>query len=97
MFVSGLIGRSWAMLFAAAGYKVVMFDIEPKQVEAALLEILKQLENLKEKGLLRGSLNVQEQYSRISGTNDLRECVQDTVYIQVTYQHQCLYTSVFLH
>ena len=76
------------MLFAAAGYKVVMFDIEPKQVDAALAEILVQLRNLQEKGLLRGSLNVQEQHSRISGTNDLRQCVQDTVYIQVGFSSQ---------
>ena len=72
------------MLFAAAGYKVVMFDIEPKQVEGALAEILVQLNNLKEKELLRGTLSVQEQHARISGTNDLQECVKDTVYIQVS-------------
>ena len=84
---SGLIGRSWSMLFAAAGYKVVMFDIQPTQVQSALSEILVQLKNLQEKGLLRGSLTVEEQHARISGTNDLRQCVQDAVYIQVTFKH----------
>ena len=36
---SGLIGRSWAMIFAAAGYRVVMFDIKREQVDGALADI----------------------------------------------------------
>lgn len=33
---SGLIGRSWAMLFASAGFKVKLYDIEQRQVTYAL-------------------------------------------------------------
>ena len=36
---SGLIGRSWAMLFAAANYKVVMYDLEESQLTGALTYI----------------------------------------------------------
>lgn len=79
---SGLIGRSWAMLFAAGGYNVVMYDIESQQVKQALEVILDQLHNLEKQGLLKGSLSVTEQYQLISGTNDLSECVKDTKYIQ---------------
>lgn len=36
---SGLIGRSWAMIFASAGFEVVLFDIQETQVKAALADI----------------------------------------------------------
>ena len=36
---SGLIGRSWAMIFASAGYQVVLFDIKQEQVNAALVDM----------------------------------------------------------
>ena len=85
VYSSGLIGRSWAMLFAAAGYRVVMTDIESSMIDQALANIKLQLHDLKSTGLLRGSLNVDEQYALISGTTDFEECVKGCVYIQVRY------------
>jgi len=79
---SGLIGRSWAMLFAAAGYNVCLFDIKPEQVTAALDNILTQLKDLSSQGLLRGSLSVEEQHGLISGTSSLSDCAKQAVYIQ---------------
>lgn len=79
---SGLIGRSWAMIFASAGFEVVLFDIQDTQVKAALADIEKQLEALTKSGLLRGSLSAAEQLKLISGTNNLVEACKDTVHIQ---------------
>lgn len=55
------------MLFAAAGYKVRLFDIQPEQVQSALVEIEKQLYDLEKSKLLRGSTSAKEQVALISG------------------------------
>ncbi|XP_006004076.1 lambda-crystallin homolog isoform X1 [Latimeria chalumnae] len=79
---SGLIGRSWAMVFASGGYKVKLYDVLQQQVTIALEEIRKQLMELKESGMLRGSSNVEEQMALISGCNDLKEAVEGALFIQ---------------
>lgn len=55
------------MLFAAAGYKVRLFDIQPEQVSSALTEIEKQLHELEKSKLLRGTTSAEEQVALISG------------------------------
>lgn len=71
------------MLYAAAGYHVCMYDNVESQLNAALADIQSQLKDLKAKDLLRGRLNVDEQFSRISVTSSLKECVQDSFFVQV--------------
>ena len=78
-----MIGRSWAMLFAAADYNVVVHDKEPKQLTDAMTEIRAQLDQLEKLGLLRGHLTVGQQLANISTTESIQECVSRTVYIQV--------------
>jgi len=36
---SGLIGRSWAMVFASGGFKVKLYDIAQQQLTSALENI----------------------------------------------------------
>lgn len=38
-FPSGLIGRSWAMLFVSGGYNVKIYDNQPGQSTKAITEI----------------------------------------------------------
>ncbi|XP_036319631.1 lambda-crystallin homolog [Rhagoletis pomonella] len=79
---SGLIGRSWSMLFASVGYQVVLYDSVSTQIENALKETEKELKDLESKGLLRGKLNATQQFALISGTTDIKEMVKNAFFIQ---------------
>jgi len=79
---SGLIGRSWAMLFAGAGYNVVLYDNVASQVKSALDDIKNQLITLEKTGMLRGKLNAAEQFALVKGGTVLAEAVKGSYYIQ---------------
>ncbi|KAL0281557.1 UNVERIFIED_CONTAM: hypothetical protein PYX00_002504 [Menopon gallinae] len=79
---SGLIGRSWAMLFASAGYNVKIYDIKPSQVKAALSDIQEQLTVLERNGTLRGKISANDQFTLIKGTTSLEDCVKDAKFVQ---------------
>ncbi|XP_071818987.1 lambda-crystallin-like [Apostichopus japonicus] len=79
---SGLVGKSWAMIFASAGYNVVIYDILPSQVKDALASVKTQLKDLNKSGMLRGSLSADEQFSLISGCSNLHDTVKDAIYVQ---------------
>lgn len=79
---SGLIGRSWAMIFASKAYKIKIYDISPQQIEAALSDIENQLNALEKSGLLRGRLTAAQQLSCIKGTTNLEEAVKDALFVQ---------------
>ncbi|OWF45011.1 lambda-crystallin-like [Mizuhopecten yessoensis] len=78
---SGLIGRSFAMLFAASGYQVYLYDIQLAQVTDALDNIRIQLLNLEGMGLLRGTLTVDQQHSCIKGASDLGEAIKGAWFV----------------
>jgi L-gulonate 3-dehydrogenase len=69
LIFSGLIGRSWAMLFASAGYNVYIYDTDNNQITSALKDIEEQLKTLEAKQLLRGKLSASQQCLLIKGTN----------------------------
>lgn len=77
-----MIGQSWAMIFASVGYKVCIYDIIQSQIENALKQAKMQLKSLEEKGLLRGKLTADEQFSCISGCTDLKEALSDAFFLQ---------------
>lgn len=79
---SGLIGRSFAMLFAGANYDVSIYDVDQSQVKKALADIRQQLKMLEENGLLRGNLNAKQQFALIKGVNSLEEAVKNAYLVQ---------------
>ncbi|KAK7503172.1 hypothetical protein BaRGS_00005437 [Batillaria attramentaria] len=79
---SGLIGRSYAMLFASGGYRVELYDLDPEQVDKAKADIKDQLEVLEKQGLLRGALSREEQFNLITGVTDLSACAKGAFFVQ---------------
>lgn len=79
---SGLIGKSWAMIFASVGYKVVLYDVAADQVTRALANITSELAQFERDGTLRGTLAAADQAKLISGTASLTACVSGAKYIQ---------------
>uniref|UniRef100_A0A670I011 L-gulonate 3-dehydrogenase n=1 Tax=Podarcis muralis TaxID=64176 RepID=A0A670I011_PODMU len=79
---SGLIGCSWAMLFASGGFQVKLYDIVQEQVTKALEKIGKELKELGKTGMLKGTLTADKQLSLISGCTDLKAAVEGAIYLQ---------------
>ena len=83
--MSGLIGKSWAMLFASSGYTVHLYDIISDNVDSALIDVKNNLENLESKGLLRGKLSASQQFSLIKKSSTLKDCLKEVIHVQVYY------------
>uniref|UniRef100_A0A452J5H0 3-hydroxyacyl-CoA dehydrogenase NAD binding domain-containing protein n=1 Tax=Gopherus agassizii TaxID=38772 RepID=A0A452J5H0_9SAUR len=79
---SGLIGRSWAMVFAGGGFKVKLYDVVQQQITSALEYIRKEMKELEKSGMLKGTLNAEKQLSFISGCIDLKTAVDGAMFIQ---------------
>ncbi|XP_034003096.1 lambda-crystallin homolog [Trematomus bernacchii] len=79
---SGLIGRSWAMVFVSGGYSVKIYDNQPGQAVKAIEEIRKQLEELEEAHMLRGDLRANQQLALISSHDDLSQALQGAFFVQ---------------
>jgi L-gulonate 3-dehydrogenase len=77
---AGLIGRSWAIVFARAGFSVTLWDQFPQQVTAAMNFINDRLPELHEAGLLPDNPTAVAQ--RISPTTSLWAALKDAEYIQ---------------
>lgn len=76
---SGLIGRSWAMVFARGGHDVVMWDQDPTQVDKALTHIARTLPEMEEAGILR---DAGATLTRITGARSLAEALSGADFIQ---------------
>ncbi|XP_029385578.1 lambda-crystallin homolog [Echeneis naucrates] len=79
---SGLIGHSWAMVFASGGYSVKIYDNQPGRAAKAITEIRKQMEGLESAHMLRGELSAMEQLALLSSYDDLAEALEGAFFIQ---------------
>jgi len=78
---SGLIGRSWAIVFARGGHSVALWDPHPPAVEAALDFIARRLPELEAAGLLRGHRPA-DALARLVPAATLEEALAGADYVQ---------------
>ena len=76
---AGLIGRSWAMVFARAGRTVTMYDPSHEALERANGLLAEGLAELERNGLVEGSTDIQ---ARISATGDLEAALDGADWVQ---------------
>ena len=77
---TGLIGRSWAMVFARAGHQVRMWDAEPSVAAAALGIIGERLGDLAAAGLISEAPATVA--ARIMVAGAMAECLEGAGYVQ---------------
>jgi 3-hydroxyacyl-CoA dehydrogenase len=77
---AGLIGRSWAIVFAGAGHSVALHDADGSALRASLDALDTALGDLKTAGLLDDEPRAVRE--RIEAASTLAECLRDAVYVQ---------------
>lgn len=78
---TGVIGRSWALLFARAGCRTRLYDAEPSQVEKAMAWLRKELE----RGQAAGTLSAERTTAALglaTGHGAVGEAVAEVGYVQ---------------
>jgi len=78
---AGLIGHSWATLFAVKGLSVNLQDLKQEILAEALTKIKSNVDFLAEKDVIR-SEEAKEALRRIKTTTSLSEAVEDADYVQ---------------
>ncbi len=76
---SGLIGRSWAMVFARGGHDVLLWDQDDAQVEKALAHIAATLPAMAEEGLIEDAGAAE---ARIRPARSLEDALNGTGFVQ---------------
>ncbi|MCE7521047.1 3-hydroxyacyl-CoA dehydrogenase [Halomonas titanicae] len=91
---SGLIGRSWAIVFARAGHEVRLWDAKPEASEAArafCAEVLPELEQL---GLI--DCTATDALARIHTASTLEEALDGAIHVQEsTFENLAMKREIF--
>lgn len=78
---AGLIGQSWAITFARAGYNAALFDTQTGAVETAHDQIARSCGSLEELDLLSGQSGA-EVCARIRSASSMEDAVDGVCYVQ---------------
>ncbi|XP_045208459.2 lambda-crystallin homolog [Mercenaria mercenaria] len=78
----GLVGQSWAIVFSTAKFHVRIFDTLPGKLSDGMVSIQKKMEDLEEKGCLRGTISAAEALKFVKATDAIEQCVSGASYVQ---------------
>ena len=76
---AGLIGRSWAVVFAGGGCEVALYDVAHEVAENARMLVMQGLEDLAEQGLLK---DAPAATARVRLAGDLRDALDGAILVQ---------------
>ena len=76
---AGFIGRSWAMVFARAGYNVALFDAYPEALKNSMVLLEENLTDLKDNDLISSKQAV---YDRIKPITSLKAAIDGADWVQ---------------
>ena len=76
------------MLFASGGYSVSLYDVIASQLENAIKGIQEEIRKLESSGFLRGTLSAEEQIKLVTCTDNLKECLEGAIHVQVPTHFQ---------
>ena len=76
---AGLIGRSWAVVFAGGGCEVALYDAAHEVAENARMLVMQGLEDLAEQGLLK---DAPAAAARVRLAGDLRDALDGAILVQ---------------
>jgi L-gulonate 3-dehydrogenase len=76
---AGLIGRSWAVVFAGGGCEVALYDAAREVAENARMLVMQGLEDLAEQGLLK---DAPAAAARVRLAGDLRDALDGAILVQ---------------
>jgi len=78
---SGIVGQSWALIFARGGNDVVLYDIKDSQLQSGMDGFKNQLAIVQKAGLLWGQ-DPEKVAARVSTSTSLAEAMKDAIYVQ---------------
>lgn len=94
---SGLIGRSWALVFISGGLSVKIYDKVPGAASSAVDSLRQQVEQLQQRKMLRGKLSASQQVALLSACEDLERAVEGAFFIQeCVFEDLAVKQSVFM-
>jgi len=79
---SGIVGKSWAIVFSRAGYSVNLYDSVSSVLPSAIEYISQVSKDLHKIGLLGDCKTAEESYNRVKIVEDLREALKDVIWVQ---------------
>lgn len=77
---AGLVGRAWAIVFARAGYPVMLYDANPDTVAQSLAAVESSLQDLQEFGLISEAPSAIR--ARMTAAKTLKEVLDGAAYVQ---------------